>query len=114
MNNKDKKELEKVKGILRFLKKTRGKNIVGIEIDRLTLKPENENEIIISIPRKLTMTERKKTTKLVERLVKVKTRKIKYIINKELMDGITIKYKDHFWDYSLKGRLDKFTQKIGN
>jgi len=111
MTSNEKKASVIVKGLVSYLKKCGDEGLLT-DVSKVINKLVGEKDkVVVFSPTTLSLQQRRKAEKLVLNLVKRDKITVSFEVNKLILDGLQIKYRDNFWDLSLLGQINKLMEK---
>jgi len=108
--DKRKKAKKVAEGTIAYLEKNGMLDSLDLVIEYLRLNLKDSG-VKVYVPKKLNLKEKQNVKKMVIRLIGEDIKKMDFIEDPNIIDGMKIEYKDRLWNFTLASQIQKLTER---
>jgi len=108
--DKKKKAKKVAEGIIAYLEKKGMLDSLDLIVEYLWLTQKGSG-VKVYVPTKLNFKEKQNIKKMVNKLIGEDIKKMDFIEDPDIIDGMKIEYKDRLWNFTLASQIQKITEK---
>jgi F0F1-type ATP synthase delta subunit len=108
--DKRKKAKKVAEGTIAYLEKRGMLDSLDLVIEYLQLNLKDSG-VKVYVPKKLNLKEKQNVKKMVIRLIGEDIKKMDFIEDPNIIDGMKIEYKDRLWNFTLASQIQKLTER---